>query len=137
MWLESVIVGRGYGKICDVERPRNTDAIAKYLVKEITKTSQKKDDYRSNLRMHGNSRGFFKKVTPIEEQTMLEKEKKKEDKKEVYIIKGSIEAVKECLEINGFQTKDIMDNIVYEKNADGKIEAVGSELGSFSVENSQ
>jgi len=32
-----------------------------------------------------------------------------------------------------YQTDNVMDNIVYEKNADGKIEAVGSELGSFSV----
>ena len=146
MWLESVVVGRGYGKICDVERPRNTDAIAKYLVKEITKTKQKKDDYRSNLRMHGNSRGFFKKVTPefsteaekqeyefAEERERHEKENKV--KKEVYIIKGTIEAVKECLENNGFYAENVMDNIVYEKNADGKIEAVGSELGSFCVEN--
>lgn len=148
MWLESVVVGRGYGKICDVERPRSTDAIAKYIVKEITKTNQKKDDYRSNLRMHGNSRGFFKKGIPefkteaerqeyeiLEEQTRIEKEKRKEEKKEVYIIKGSIEAVKECLENNGFYAENVMDNIVYEKNVDGKIEAVGSELGSFCIEN--
>lgn len=122
MWLESVVVGRGYGKICDLERPRSQDAITKYCVKEATKSNQKINDYRRNLRMHGSSRNFFKREEKVEKE-----------KNEVFIIRGSIESVKECLELHGVRTKNVKDDIVFEKNQDGKIEPVGSELGSFEV----
>jgi hypothetical protein len=122
-WINEVVVGRGYGKICDLARPRSNDAVIKYIVSEVTKTNQKKDDYRRNLRMYGSSKNFFKRA-----------EKPEREKMDVFIIKGKIEDVKECLEGNGFITGNVMDDIVFDKNAEGKIEAVGTELGSFCVE---
>ncbi|MEK6935626.1 MAG: hypothetical protein AABW67_02480 [Nanoarchaeota archaeon] len=75
------------------------------------------------MRTHGYSRNFFEKAG-----------KKEDEQNEVYLIKGDIEEVRACLEGNGYKTKNVMDDMVFTWDENGKIQITGSELGSFEIE---
>ena len=61
-------------------------------------------------------------------------EKKEDEQSEVYLIKGDIEKVRACLEGNGYKTKNIMDDMVFTWDENGKIQITGSGLDSFEIE---
>ena len=127
-WLKKVITNRGYGSRFLLERPRNEEAVTKYFVNMELKQNQ--TDYRRNLRIHGSSRGFFKEEMEVDDKEL---KFEPERKKELFLIKGSIEKVKEHLEKDGFRITGQKDDFVYGMNGE-KVEFVGSELGSFYAE---
>lgn len=127
-WLEEKLVRYGYGHFSGIQRVREREGVVKYIVGELTKSYQKRGDYRRGLRMHGHSRGFFKGA----ENDSCEKES--HETLDLCLIDGEIENLEEYISLI-WEVEEKRDEILYKMNENGKVEAESVRLRDFRVKN--
>jgi len=127
-WFEGKLKKYGYGTFSGLQRVREKEGVVKYIVGELTKSYQKRGDYKRGLRLHGHSRGFYKE---IREDLKKEKEKKHETI-DLCLVEGEIDELDRYISEN-FKVVERKDEILYKMDENGKVEADSVRLRDFQV----